>query len=149
MPAVRHPTTSRDEAPTKATVQLEVETSLNFDRLILLGAGRRHGAAPARWLERSARHGQPTSSPRAMVGTVAVHGEPGRAVRIDLPRADRAPFAERRPNHVRRRRQRPAVAAAARFGRQPDVSDSAGACTISGDAEGDYRGDLPITAEYL
>jgi hypothetical protein len=83
-----------------------------------------------------------------MVGSVTVHGQANRAVRVDLPlriqlysvggasiSIDRietdlpgAPMLDSAGN------------LSFRFG---------GRLQISGDAEGEYRGDIPITVEYL
>jgi hypothetical protein len=85
--------------------------------------------------------------PRAMVGTVLVHGQPNRAVRIELPRrADLFSISGSRLTVVDIISDAPAsphLDAAGnlsfRFG---------GRLVVSGDADGQYRGDLPITVEY-
>ena len=69
------PTTTRDSGSGKDDIQLEIETSLAFDRLIVLGAGQ--GTAVIRPDGSSSGTGTVADvSPRAMVGTVTVHGEP-------------------------------------------------------------------------
>lgn len=142
-----HPTTVRgDDGPTGSDVELRVESSLVFDRLIIAGAGS--GAATLRPNGSAAAEGSVTQvGPRAMVGSVAVRGEPNRAVRVELPRrielfsvsgakltlqdvsSDLPPS--------------PHLDAAGnlsfRFG---------GRLIVTGDADGPYRGDLPITVEY-
>lgn len=141
------PTTVRNEESGKGEVSLEVETSLNFDRLILLGQGE--GSAMLRPDGSTASAGTVTEmSPRAMVGTVTVHGEAGRAVRIDLPRrivlhslsGGEVTFDDVVSDLSSAPRLDPSGNLTFRFG---------GRLHVSGDAEGDYRGDLPITAEYL
>jgi Domain of unknown function (DUF4402) len=141
------PSTSRDEQSGKGEVRLEVETSLNFDRLILFGQGA--GSAVLRPDGSTAIAGTVAEmSPRAMVGTVTVHGEPGRAIRIDLPR--------RIVLHSLSGGEVTFDDVASDLPSVPHL-DSAGNLTfrfggrlqVGGDAEGDYRGDLPITAEYL
>src|SRR5581483_8257341 len=78
-PTTQAPTTGPD-----GDVQLQIETKLDFDRLILSGSGA--GAATIRPDgSQSAEGGVIDLGPRAMVGTVLVHGEPGRSVRVDLP----------------------------------------------------------------
>src|SRR4029450_12872175 len=63
------PTTVREAEGGKGEVQLEVHTSLNFDQLILLGAGE--GTAVLRPDGSSSSTGTIADvSPRAMVGTV-------------------------------------------------------------------------------
>jgi hypothetical protein len=127
-------------------LQLQIETNLTFDRLILSGAGV--GAVNLRPTGGTDREGIVAAmGPRSMVGTVLVHGGPNRAVRIEMPRrielrslgggqltvddvASDAPAA-------------PRLDAAGnltfRFG---------GRLLVSGDVDGQYRGDLPITVEY-
>lgn len=140
------PTTARPQDAPGGDVELQIETDLNFDRLILMGAGV--GAATLRPDGSTSAEGAVIQvGPRAMVGSVVVHGDPNRAVRVDLPRridlfsvgggritlddvtTDLAPL--------------PHLDAAGtltfRFG---------GKLIISGDTDGPYRGDLPITVEY-
>jgi hypothetical protein len=141
------PTTVRDDPSAKGAVRLEVETSLNFDRLILLGQGE--GSAVVR-PDGSTSSGGTVSeiSPRAMAGTVTIRGEPGRALRIDLP--------QRIVLHSLSGGEVTFDDVSSDLPSMPHL-DSAGNLTfrfggrlrVSGDAEGDYRGDLPITAEYL
>jgi hypothetical protein len=141
------PTTSRIEANGKDDVQLEVETSLNFDRLILLGQGE--GSAVLRPDGSTTSAGTVAEiSPRAMVGTVTVHGEAGRTIRIDLPQqivlhslsGGEVTFDEVASDLPALPRLDAGGNLTFRFG---------GRLRVSGDAEGDYRGELPITAEYL
>ena len=128
-------------------LQIELQTSLDFDRLVLLGDGQ--GAATLLPTgQRTASGAVATVSARAMVGSVSVRGAPGRAVRIQLP-----PRIELHSSSGGRIAieaietdlpSLPRLDAAGnlnfRFGGRLDVR---------GDAEGDYRGDVPITVEYL
>lgn len=141
------PTTIRRGDSTKDEVRLEIETSLNFDRLILVGQGE--GSAVLRPDGSTSSGGTMAEiSPRAMVGTVTVRGEPGRALRIDLPRrivlhslsGGEVTFDDVSSDLPTMPRLDSAGSLTFRFG---------GRLRVSGDAEGDYRGDLPITAEYL
>ena len=127
-------------------VQIEIETSINFDRLILLGDGE--GAAVIRPDGSRAAEGNIIDvGPRAMVGTAAVHGEAGRAVRVELPRrielfslsGSRISFDEIVSDLPSLPRLDSAGNLNFRFG---------GRVKITGDAGGEYRGDLPITVEY-
>jgi uncharacterized protein DUF4402 len=140
------PTTTIDEGATGDDVRLEIETSLNFDRLILFGEG--DGAAVLRPDGSTAAEGSVTDvSPRAMVGTVVVHGQPGRAVRVELPRriqlyslgGGQVTFDELTSDLPSLPRLDSAGDLTFRFG---------GRLRVTGNAEGDYRGDLPITVEY-
>jgi hypothetical protein len=127
-------------------VQLQIETRLDFDRLILSGSGA--GAATIRPDgSQSAEGGVIDLGPRAMVGTVLVHGEPGRSVRVDLPHrielyslgGGRITLDEITSDLSSLPRLDPAGNLSFRFG---------GRLIVSGDSDGQYRGDLPITVEY-
>ena len=140
------PTTTREDQSAKGDVRLEVETSLNFDRLILLGQGE--GSAVLRPDGSTSSAGTVSEmSPRAMAGTVTIHGEPGRALRIDLPQrivlhslsGGEVTFDDVSSDLPSVPRLDSAGNLTFRFG---------GRLRVSGDADGDYRGDLPITAEY-
>jgi hypothetical protein len=141
------PTTSRDAPTAAGEVKLEVETSLNFDRLILGGEGE--GTAMLRPDGSSMIGGSVADmSPRAVVGTVTVRGEPGRAVRIEIPQ--RIELYSLSGGQIRFDDVTSDLPSLPRL-------DSAGRLTfrfggrlhVRGDAEGNYHGDLPITAEYL
>ena len=141
------PTTNHETESAKGDVQLDVETSLSFDRLILSGTGE--GTAVIRPDGSSSSTGAIDDvSPRAMVGTVTVHGEPGRILRVELPR--------RIVLHSLSGGEVTLDDVASDLPSLPKL-DGTGSLTfrfggrlrISGDADGDYRGDLPITAEYL
>jgi hypothetical protein len=141
------PTTQVDSASLDGPVSLRIEASLNFDQLILLGSG--DGSVQLRPDGSSQVTGSVSAvSSRAMVGSATVRGEPGRAVRIDLPK------------HIELY-----SLSGARLSLDEIVSDLpstakldssgtlqfhfGGRIRLTGDAEGAYRGDLPITAEYL
>jgi len=144
----RTPTTDAPSLGTsKSEIALNVEASLDFDRLVLFG----QGGGSATLLpsgERSASGGITAISGRAMVGAVTVRGEPGRAVRIDLP--DRLRLYSLSGGSI-------AIDQIGSDLPQAPKLDSNGALSfrfggrlsIAGDAEGDYRGDVPITVEYL
>jgi hypothetical protein len=141
------PTTDRTEDKPDGDVELQVESGLSFDRLIVSGVGV--GAATIR---PDGAHGIEGSvleiSPRAMVGTILVHGEANRAVRVDLPRRiDLYSLGGGRitlDDVITDLKGPPRLDAAGnltiRFG---------GRLIVNGDTDGQYRGDLPITVEYL
>jgi hypothetical protein len=141
------PTTPQSsEASGDSGIDLQIETSLDFGRLILSGPGE--GAAVLRPDGSNAAEGSLAGvSPRAMVGTASVHGEPGRALRVELPRhidlysigGGRITFDDVVSDLPSVPRLDSAGNLTFRFG---------GRLTITGDAEGQYRGDLPITVEY-
>jgi hypothetical protein len=140
------PSTARAETVAGQQVDLRIETSLNFDRLILSGEGQ--GTAVIRPDGSSSVQGAVANiSARAMVGSATVHGEAGRAIRVELPRrivlyslsGGRISFDEVVSDLPSLPRLDSAGNLTFRFG---------GRLTVTGDAEGVYRGDLPITVEY-
>lgn len=135
------------EIPPSVPVRLEVETSLDFDKLVLTGpAGGSAVLGPDG--TRLTSGALEDLSARAMTGEVTIRGEPGRGIRVSLPariqlfgsgggslvirelRSD-LPHSPRLDGDGRLR---------VRFG---------GELVVSGDAEGDYRGDIAITVDYL
>ncbi|MGZ2412414.1 uncharacterized protein DUF4402 [Sphingomonas sp. F9_3S_D5_B_2] len=141
------PTTSRIDSADADKVALEVETSLNFDKLIVDGSGS--GSATIRPDGSTQNVGAVTDvSPRAMVGTVVLHGQPGRTIRIELPSrivlhslsGGQISFDDVVSDLPSLPRLDSTGKLTFRFG---------GRLRVTGDAEGQYRGDLPITAEYL
>ena len=85
MPPVRQAQTTPEDPTGGDDIRLEIESSLNFDRLILVGEGQ--GAAVIRPDGSSAAEGAITTSARARWSARAIiHGQPGRSVRVDLPR---------------------------------------------------------------
>ena len=141
------PTTIRDATADDGPVSLEIETSLDFDRLILLGAGEGTATLLPNG-ERGVSGMVGDMSGRAMVGSAMVHGEAGRAVRIELPArielyslsGGRITIEDIISDLPSGARLDAAGALGFRFG---------GRLHISGDADGEYRGDVPITVEYL
>ena len=141
------PTTTQAEVDPGTELTLEIETSLNFDRLILTGSG------PATVLIRpdgsSHANGSVTGvGPRAAVGSVLVRGEPGRSSRVEIPRrivlrsftGSEIAFEEVVTDLPSLPRLDSAGRLTFRFG---------GRLEIDGDIEGQFDGDLPITVEYL
>lgn len=141
------PTTAPASSGKSARVGLEIETTLDFDRLIVLGAGE--GTAtlhPDGSREVSGIIG--SIGGRAMVGSATVRGEPGRTVRIDLPR--RITLFSARGGQVAIEDIVSDLPAMPRLDRGGSLSFRfGGRLRVSGDAEGEYRGDIPITVEYF
>lgn len=141
------PSVDRDAEAAEEPIAVQVEAELDFDRLILIASGQ--GSATLRPDGAQKVSGAITAiGAGAMVGEARVRGEPGRAVRIDLPR--------RIELHSLSGRQIVMDEIISDLPRLPRL-DSAGMLTfrfggrleISGDAEGDYRGNIAITVEYL
>jgi hypothetical protein len=139
------PTTALSQSPDGDGIALEIQTSLNFDRLILSGS---QGAAVIRPDGSSSAEGAVTQvSGRAMVGSASVHGTPGRAIRVELPRRiDLYSLAGARITVDDVASDLPSLSRLDSAGNL--TFRFGGRVTISGDSEGDYRGDMPITVEY-
>ena len=140
------PTTALPNPAESDAIELEIQTSLDFGRLILAGDGQ--GAAVIRPDGSSGAQGALSAvSARAMVGPAAIHGAPGRAVRVELPhRIDlysvgggRITVDDVASDLPSLPRLDSAGNLTFRFG---------GRVTVLGDSEGDYRGEMPITVEY-
>lgn len=142
-----NPTTEIGQEDGGSPIQLEVQTKLDFDRLVLLG----DGSGSATLLpsgETSASGSIATVSARAMVGSVTVRGQPNRAVRIDMPQ--RIELYSVAGASIAIDRIETDLPGAPTLDSAGNLSfQFGGRLQISGDAEGEYRGDVPITVEYL
>lgn len=141
------PAATAESEKKETPLELRVEAKLDFASLIVLGSGS--GSATLR-----PDGGRTTTgilgdiSGRAMVGSVSVRGEPGRAVRVELPRTltlhslsgGQVMMDELKSDLGDLPRLDSAGNLKFRFG---------GRLRVTGDADGDYRGELPITVEYL
>lgn len=141
------PTAERASKDDGSAISLQVETGLDFDRLVRIAPGE----GSATLLPNGSREVSGTIvaiSGKAMVGHVSIRGEAGRSVLVELPeRVDLYSIGGSRitiddivsdlPSSPR---LNGAGALTFRFG---------GRLTVSGDAEGEFRGDVPITVEYL
>lgn len=140
------PNTAVSQSADSDGIELEIETSLDFGRLVLSGDGQ--GAAVIRADGSTAVEGALAEvSARAMVGTAVVRGTAGRTIRVELPhRIDLYSVSGGRitvDDVISDLPSLPRLDSAGnlsfRFG---------GRVTVSGDSEGDYRGEMPITVEY-
>lgn len=141
------PTTASPETGQSDDVQLQIETNLNFDRLIISGPG--NGAATIRPDGSSGAEGSVAQvGPRAMVGTVLVHGQANRAVRVDLPR--RIELYSTSGGRITLDDIISDLNGAPRLDAAGNLSFRfGGRLILSGNADGQYRGDLSITVDYL
>lgn len=128
-------------------VELRIETSLNFDRLILSGPG--DGIVVIRPDGSSNAQGSVGQlSARAMPGIATVRGEPGRALRIELPR--RVTLYSLSGGEMTFDRVESDLPALPRLDSAGTLTFRfGGRLTVSGNGDGDYRGDFPITVDYL
>ena len=141
------PTTELKKDDAGGPIRLEVEGSLDFDRLVLFGAGK--GAATLLPNgERSATGSIATLSARAMVGSVTVRGEPGRMLRVELP--SRISLHSLNGGQITVDEIETDLPSLPKLDSAGNLSFRfGGRLGISGDAEGEYRGDVPINVEYL
>jgi len=137
--------TAKDKPATPVT--LDVEAKLDFDQIILAGAG----AGSAELGPDGARNVSGSVSAigaRAMVGQVVIRGEPGRLVRIELP--DQIELFGLNGGSIRLESIRadlppmPRLDASGRLGFR-----FGGVLQVSGDLDGEFRGDVRIDVEYF
>jgi hypothetical protein len=140
------PTTARPVDTPSGDVDLQIETSLNFDRLVLSGTGQ--GAAVIRPSGPVSAEGAVLEiSPRATVGTILVHGEPNRAVAVDLPH--RIELYSAGGGRISLVDVTTDLQAFPRLDAAGNLSfHFGGRLTVTGDDDGQFRGDLPITVVY-
>ena len=141
------PTTQRTADGPQGDVDLRIETSLNFDRLILNGAGP--GSVTIHPDGSNNAGGSVAGvGPRAMVGLVSVHGDPDRAVRVELPHRIEL-YSLVGIGRIVLDDVTSDLAALPRLDAAGNLSfHFGGRLLVTGDADGQYRGDLPITVEY-
>ena len=133
------------EAPGRVSV--EVETSLAFDRVVLVNdTGGTATLRPDG--SRAVTGGLSDLSGRAMVGSAIIRGAPGKAVRVDLPR--RIELHSLNGGLVRIEDVVSDLPDLPRLDSTGKLSFRfGGQLKVSGDADGDYRGELPIFVDYL
>jgi hypothetical protein len=140
------PTTAPDQTPDSADVQLEIQTTLDFDQLILAQAGA--GDAVLRPDGSTASTGSVQGvAARARVATVMVHGEANRALRIDVPRRiDLFTLGGGRLTFDQVETDAPDLPKLDSAGNL--IFHIGGRLRFVGGEDGRYRGDLPVTVEY-
>jgi hypothetical protein len=141
VPTTQMPTDSAD-----GDVQLRIETSLSFDRLVL---GTGNGAATIRPDGVSSTEGGVAGvSPRSSVGAITVHGAPNRALRVQLPH--RIELYSVSGGHITLDDVTSDLPGAPRLDAAGNLTFRfGGRLLVTGDSDGQYRGDLSITVEYL
>jgi hypothetical protein len=141
------PTTEAEKPEDGTPLRLEVAATLDFDRLVLLGAGNGSATLLPNG-ERSTSGTIATVSASAMVGTVTVHGEPNRIVRVDLP--GRIDLYSVGGSRIAIDRIETDLSGLPKLDAAGNLSFRfGGRLQVSGDSEGEYRGDVPITVDYL
>jgi hypothetical protein len=134
------------EAPA-IPISVEVEVGLDFDQLIIGGAG--DGSAELTPEGARIASGSITSiGARAMVAEVVIRGEPGRLVEIVLPR--RVELAGLSGGTIRLEQLRSDLPQMPRLDSNGRLKFRIGGVLhLSGDVSGDFRGNLPIEVDYL
>ena len=128
-------------------LRLEVQTRLEFDKIVFGGIGEAQVALSPGGAATMSGATTATGA-RAMPGSVLIRGEPGRAVRIDLPRQVDL-FGEGN-GAIRIERLVTDLPAFPRIGDDGSLSFRFGGdLRISGDSDGAYRGSIDIIVEYL
>src|SRR5215218_10083729 len=140
------PGTGFDAPENDDDISIQIDTSLSFDRLVLYGSGP--GSALIRPDGSSSAQGTVADvGPRAMVGSARVHGQPGRTVRVDLPR--QVVLYSLSGGQITVQDLSSDLPALPRLDGAGNLSFRfGGQVQVTGDASGDYRGNLPITVEY-
>jgi hypothetical protein len=142
------PITSLDSSAASAPIRIEVQARLDFDRIILLDSATPGTArlSPDGSSSSSGSIGALTG--RAMVGSVIIRGEAGRLVRVGFP--DSIQLYGINGNSIRIRALSSDLPASARLDSQGMLQFRfGGELEVRGNVDGDYRGDIPITVDYL
>lgn len=129
-------------------VRIEVQARLDFDQIVVMD---NEGLGTARVLpdgSTSVSGSVGALGGRAMVGNVVVRGGPGRFVRIGLPSA--ISLYGRSGGSIRLDSLVTDLPAQPRLDSQGSLQFRfGGALHIDGNVDGDFRGDVPITVDYL
>ena len=137
---------ARADAPA-IPLRVEISAGLDFDRVALTAPAGGEVVIDPLGRTRTVSGALSTLGGLFMAGSVTVHGEPGRAVRVDLP----ASVDLRTPAGSTARITRLAtdLPPAPRLGADGTLRFSfGGRLQVSGDLDGDYRGRIAITVDY-
>lgn len=130
-----------------APLMIELETSLDFDRLVLGGSGS--GSVRLAPDGSSSVSGSVDSiSGRARIGRFVIQGEPGRQLHVDLPRSIELVGIKgtvvRVSTLITNLPDAPALDSNGRL-----AVDFGGELEVDGGSDGEFRGQLLIRADYL
>jgi hypothetical protein len=143
------PTTQVTGDSMTESMRIEVQARLDFDQIVLTDGT---GGGTARLLPdgtSSTSGAIGAIGGRAMVGTVVVRGEPGRLLRIDLPAAITL-YGRTGSGSIRLDSLTTDLPAQPRLDSQGMLQFRfGGALHVDGGVDGDFRGDVPITVDYL
>lgn len=134
------------DAPT-APISLAVEVNLDFDQLVIGGAGDGRAELTPDGV-RSATGSITAIGARAVVGEVVVRGEPGRLVEVELPR--QVELIGLSGGSIRLESLTSDLPAMPRLDGNGRLRFRiGGALHLSGDVSGEFRGNLPVEVNYL
>lgn len=139
-------TAQADESP-KTPLTLQVDTSLQFDRLIMASPG--FGSAEI-WPDGSARTSGSIASmgARTVVGEVTVTGEPNRYIRVSLPST--ISLTGFSGGMIRVGSIKSDLGAMPRLDSNGRLTFRFGGIVqVDGDLDGEFRGDMPIDVDYF
>lgn len=135
-----------EDKPAKP-VSLDVQASLDFDRLILAGSGA-GGAELAPDGSRIVSGSVASIGARAMAGEVVIRGEPGRYVRVVLPESIELHGLS--GGTIRLESIRSDLPALPKLGADGALRFRfGGVVRLIGDVDGEFRGDVPVDVEYF
>lgn len=142
------PTTAPPSAEDQAKpLRLQVVTTLDFDRLIVMGDGAGTAVVNPDGTSQALGVIGPLSG-RAIAGEIVIRGEPGRAVRVDLPRS--IELYGLKGGAVRIDSLTSDLATLPELNAAGELRIRIGGeLRVSGDVDGDFRGDVPIIVDYL
>ena len=134
---------SNDVAP----LEIEIETTLDFDRVIVGG----NGAGAVRLLpdgSAAASGGAETPGGRARIGRVIIRGEPNRAIYVDFPKS--VELIGMKGTMVTVTALVTDLPDNPRLDSRGELAvDFGGELEVRGDVDGDFRGNLLVRADYL
>lgn len=141
------PASAKPEEKPAAPVRLDVEVDLDFDRLVLAGGGDGSAELGPDGV-RNVTGSITAIGARAMVGEVVIRGEPGRYVRIDLPR--RIELQGYSGGVIRLESLRSDLPQMPRLDSNGRLKFRLGGVLhLTGDVSGEFRGDVTIDVDYL
>ena len=141
------PVTAAPEAEDERALEISVDADLDFDRLLLASSG----SGRARLTPDGARQASgaiATIGGRAVVARVAVHGMPGRPVSIDLPR--RVELYGIKGGRLTIEQLISDLPDEPKLDSNGELTFRIGGeLSLDGEADGEYRGSVPIAVDYL
>ena len=130
-----------------APLRIQVETRLDFDKVVYAGQGSALIALSPGGVARLSGAASAAGA-RAMPGSVLIRGEPGRAVRIDLP--DRVSLFGEGSGTLSLTTLTTDLPAFPRIGDDGTLSFRFGGdLLLNGDSDGAFRGAIDIVVDYL